>query len=97
MEDGEEEEEAEEDRPDSADSGAEKTEKTVAKLKNQFNFSERGSQTPNDSPMVGRSRMSSVFHKSWNIWHITISVQMGVEFILSDVLNKESFSFACRK
>lgn len=58
VEDGGEVEEAgEEDRPDSV---ASKTDKKEPKLTNQFNFSERASQTLNNPLRVGRRRITSL-------------------------------------
>jgi len=45
-----------EERPDSAAS------KTVKKVTNQFNFSERASQTLNNPLRVGRSSLLSILH-----------------------------------
>lgn len=60
VEDGGEVEEAgEEDRPDSV---ASKTDKKEPKLTNQFNFSERASQTLNNPLRVGRSSIASHLH-----------------------------------
>lgn len=69
---GEVEEAEEEDRPDSA---ASKTDKKEPKVTNQFNFSERSSQTPNNPLRVGRKMMTSLQRKRHLIsWDNTYSV-----------------------
>uniref|UniRef100_A0A4W6CSC2 Dynein axonemal intermediate chain 1 n=1 Tax=Lates calcarifer TaxID=8187 RepID=A0A4W6CSC2_LATCA len=70
VEDGGEVEEAgEEDRPDSV---ASKTDKKEPKLTNQFNFSERASQTLNNPLRVGRICNNTLFSLQWEIYDVYV-------------------------
>lgn len=69
------EEAGEDDRPDSV---ASKTDKREPKLTNQFNFSERASQTLNNPLWVGRRITSFLLEDNLTCYYVNTNLLLGI-------------------